>query len=143
MPAAVTVSGTAAATAGKVRLISSEIDRASRLGHVRIALDAAPAARIGAFATAVVDVSRREGVSVPASALAGQDGDWAVEIVGEGDRIVRRPVQRGLAEGDAVEILAGLAPGERVVARAAAFLRAGDLVRPVTGEAAPDREASR
>ena len=143
MPAAVTVSGTSAATAGKVRLISSEIDKASRLGHVRIALDAAPAARIGAFATAVIDVSRREGVSVPASALAGQDGDWAVEIVGEGDRIVRRPVQRGLAEGDAVEIRVGLAPGERVVARAAAFLRAGDLVRPVTADAAPDREASR
>ena len=145
MPASVTVSGTPAPVPGTVRLISSEIDRASRLGHVRIALGADAAARIGAFATAVVEVSQREGVSVPATALVGQDGDWSVEVVAEGDRIQRRGVARGLAEGDSVEIREGLKAGETVVARAAAFLRAGDLVRPMAAEAAaaPDQEASR
>ncbi len=145
MRAAITVSGAVQPVAGDVRLISSEIDRASRLGHVRIALAPSSSARIGAFATAVVDISSREGVSVPASALAGQEGDWSVELVGDGDRILRRPVRRGLAEGDAVEVREGLQPGDVVVARAAAFLRAGDLVRPMNQADQPsaEREASR
>ncbi len=37
----------------------------------------------------------------------------------------------GIAEGDMVEVLDGLAEGETVVARAAAFLRPGDHVRPL------------
>ncbi len=145
LSAAVTISGTAAPVDGTVRLISSEIDKASRLGHVRIALAAAPAARIGAFATAVVDIDRRDGVAVPASALAGQDGDWSVEVVGGGDRILRRQVLPGLADGDDVEIRDGIKPGEAVVARAAAFLRPGDTVRPRPAADQPsvDREASR
>ena len=145
MSAAVTVSGTPAAVPGAVRLISSEIDKASRLGHVRIALGASTAARIGAFVTAIVEVESRDGVAVPASALAGQDGDWSVDIVGVGDRIVRRPIVKGLADGDVVEIRDGLKPGETVVARASAFLRAGDVVRPIrpADQPAEDREASR
>lgn len=145
LPAAVTVSGAAAPVPGTVRLISTEIDRASRLGHVRIALAGDAAVRIGAFATGIVEVSQRDGVAVPATALAGQDGDWSVEVVGEGDRILRRPVRRGLADGEEVEIREGLRPGETVVARAAAFLRAGDVVRPMASAdaPAPDKEASR
>lgn len=145
LPAAVTISGTIVPVDGKVRLISSEIDKASRLGHVRIALAADPAARIGAFATAIVDIDRRDGVAVPASALAGKDGDWSVEVVGEGDRILRRPVLPGLADGDDIEIRDGVKPGEAVVARAAAFLRPGDAVRPrpATDQPTIAREASR
>ena len=36
----------------------------------------------------------------------------------------------GIVDGDEVEIKDGLAEGETVVARAAAFLRPGDRVRP-------------
>ncbi|WP_237480450.1 efflux RND transporter periplasmic adaptor subunit [Lichenibacterium dinghuense] len=139
MGASVKASGASAAVPGTVRLISSEIDRASRLGHVRIALGADPAARIGAFATGVIAISKRDGVAVPASALAGQDGDWSVDLVGADNRIVQRAVERGLSDGAEVEITGGLAAGDRVVARAAAFLRAGDLVRPLP----LDVEASR
>lgn len=141
MPAAVAVSGDPKPVSGKVRLISSEIDRASRLGHVRIALDADAVARIGAFATAVIDLGGRDGLSVPASALSGQDGDWSVDVVGAESRIESRPVVRGLAAGGDVEIREGLLPGDSVVARASAFLRPGDVVRPMP--VAPEKEASR
>ncbi len=146
MAAKVAVSGDPEPIPGKVRLVSSEIDRASRLGHVRIALGADAVARIGAFATAVVEVGRRDGLAVPASALAGQDGAWSVEVVGAGDRVESRPVVRGLSGADEVEIRDGLKPGEAVVARASAFLRPGDLVRPLLAGAtplAPEKEASR
>ena len=42
----------------------------------------------------------------------------------------------GIEEGDAVEIKDGLQPGDLVVARAAAFLRPGDRVRPVAATTA-------
>jgi hypothetical protein len=131
MPGSVTVSGDPNPMPGKVRLVSSEIDRASRLGHVRIALGADAVARVGAFATAVVEVGRRDGVAVPASALSGQDGAWSVETVAEGDRVESHAVVRGLSGDDEVEIRNGLKAGDTVVARASAFLRPGDLVRPM------------
>ena len=139
MKAAVDVAGTGTMVSGSVRLISSEVDKATRLGQVRIALEAAATARIGSFATAVIDIAHRDGIGVPTSAVTGQDGTWSVEVVGRGDRIERRSVETGLTAGDEIEIRNGLQPGETVVARAAAFLRAGDIIRPL----AADREASR
>ena len=140
-PVAVTVSGTGAAIDGKVRLISSEVDRTTRLGHIRVALPDGAPARVGAFATAVVEIARRDGIGIPTSALTGEDGTWAVETVDGDNRIALRPAEIGLTSRDETEIRSGLAAGETVVARAAAFLRAGDLVRPIP--AAADREASR
>ena len=139
------MSGDPVPVPGTVRLISSEIDRTSRLGHVRVALRGDATARIGAFATAVIDIGRRDGVAVPASALAGEEGDWSVDVVGPGDRVARRTVTRGLAAGDDVEVRSGLAAGETVVERASAFLRTGDVVSPRPSSAADrsDQEASR
>ena len=62
-----------------------------------------------------------------------------MDVVGQGDRIERRSVVTGLTAGDQIEIRDGLKPGETVVARATAFLRAGDIIRPL----AADQEASR
>jgi hypothetical protein len=46
-------------------------------------------------------------------------------------RVEVRRVDVGLAFRDVTEITDGLKPGELVVARAAAFLRSGDTVRPI------------
>jgi HlyD family secretion protein len=136
MPGSVTVAGDPTPIPGRVRLISSEIDKATRLGHVRIALQPDAAARIGAFATAVVEITRRNGLGVPTSALMGQDGDWSLEVVADGGRVERRAVEPGLTAGNDIEIRQGIAAGETVVARAAAFLRPGDVVRPIVADAA-------
>ena len=86
-------------------------------------------AHIGAFASGSVELARREGVGVPATALE-RDGDEArLDVVRDG-KVEVRQVKAGVADGDWVEIQAGVADGESVVARAAAFLRAGDRVRP-------------
>jgi HlyD family secretion protein len=48
-----------------------------------------------------------------------------------GGKVEERQVTPGIVDGDTVEIESGLAAGESVVARAAAFLRPGDRVRPM------------
>jgi RND family efflux transporter MFP subunit len=134
MPASIMLPGAATPTAGKVRLIAAEVDKTTRLGKVRIALDADPRARIGAFASGTVLADQREGIGVPTSALQRlDDGDY-VQVV-ENDRIVARKIVVGIIDNDAAEARAGLERGDSVVTRAAAFLRPGDIVRPMLAAA--------
>jgi len=116
---------------GAVRRVYPEVDRATRLGKVRIRLGDDPALRIGAFARGAIEVARREGVSVPVSSLLyGADGRASVLVAKEG-RVASRDVTPGLSAEGFTEIRDGLAAGERVVARAGSFLRDGDRVRAV------------
>jgi HlyD family secretion protein len=130
MPAELKLPGVEGAVSGHVRLVDQEVDKASRTGKARIALDDVSHAHIGAFASGEVELARREGVTAPASALT-RDGDSArLDVVRDG-KVEERQVTPGIVNGDAVEIKQGLAEGESIVARAAAFLRPGDRVRPV------------
>ncbi|MEE7441392.1 efflux RND transporter periplasmic adaptor subunit [Methylobacterium oryzae] len=117
--------------AGKVRRVYPEVDRATRLGKVRIRLGDDPALRIGAFARGNVEIARRTGVAVPVSSLLyAADGRASVLVVKDG-RVEARPVAAGLSADGFTELRSGVAAGESVVARAGSFLRDGDRVRPV------------
>jgi RND family efflux transporter MFP subunit len=118
---------------GKVRLVPAEVDRTTRLGRVRIALPGDPAFRVGAFARATVELSRRDAVAVPAGSLVFGTGGVTIQVV-ENDRVRVRTVRTGVNADGFVEILDGLREGETVVARAGAFLRDGDAVKPVAAE---------
>jgi HlyD family secretion protein len=116
--------------AGRIRLVMPEVEKSTRLGRVRIFLGVDRALHIGSFARAVIETASSKGLAVPAgSVLYGPDGP-TVQVVKE-ERVETRLVRTGLAAGDAVEIRSGLTEGEMVVARAGAFLRDGDAVRPV------------
>jgi HlyD family secretion protein len=129
MPAELKLPGVEGAIVGRVRLVNQEVDKASRTGKVRIALGDVSRAHIGAFASGSVELARREGVGVPATALE-RDGDEArLDVVRDG-KVEVRQVKAGVSDGGWVEIEAGVTEGESVVQRAAAFLRAGDRVRP-------------
>ena len=130
MAAKLKLPGIAGEVAALVRLVNQEVDKASRTGKVRIALNDVSHARIGAFASGEVDLIEREGVAAPASALK-IDGDNAELMVVRDGRVEARRVAAGIVEGPNVEIRDGLAEGESIVARAAAFLRPGDRVRPM------------
>jgi HlyD family secretion protein len=114
--------------AGHIRRLPVEIDRVSRLGRVRVALPEGAAVRIGAFARARIVLSEARGVALPASALTYEGGRTFVQVVKD-DRIEARPVEIALSAQGFVSLRSGVAPGERVVARATAFLRPGDTVR--------------
>ena len=130
MPATLHLPGVKDPVSGHVRLITQEVDKASRTGKVRIALSDISHAHIGAFASAEVELMRRDGIGAPAAALK-REGDAAKLYVVRDGKIEARNVTPGIVEGDSVEIKDGLAEGETVVARAASFLRPGDRVWPM------------
>jgi len=115
---------------GKVRLVSPEIDKATRLGRVRIFLGDNPGLRVGAFARGTIETAKGQGLAVPSSAiLYGADGA-TVQVVREG-RVETRKIKTGLAAASLVEVKEGLSAGDLVVARSGTFLRDGDAVRPI------------
>jgi RND family efflux transporter MFP subunit len=135
MPVKLSLPGVAAEVDGAVRLVSEEVDKASRTGKVRVALAPGAPGRVGSFASGEIAIARDDGVGVPASAVE-RDAAGARALVVRGGVVELRRVTVGIAEGDMLEIVSGVAPGESVVARAAAFLRAGDRVRAVALAAA-------
>ena len=139
MPASIDLPGDDHAR-GKVRLISSEVDKTTRLGKVRIALAPDANARIGAFASGSVEIGRRVAIGVPAAAVIQSAGGSSIAVV-TGGKVEVSKVEVGITNGDTIELRDGLASGQRVVARAAAFLRSGDEVRPVE-DIEQHREAS-
>ncbi|MCJ2025532.1 efflux RND transporter periplasmic adaptor subunit [Methylobacterium sp. J-067] len=121
---------------GRVRAVYPEVDKATRLGKVRVRLDPDPRLRIGTFARGEVELARSRGVSVPQASVLYSGGRRSVLVVAS-DRVEDRTVRTGIADEDTIEVRAGLSEGERVVARAGSFLRDGDRVRPVLEALAP------
>jgi len=124
---------------GRVRTLPATVDGATQLGQVRIFIGSDARLRVGAFARAQIVVARSCNLSVPLSAVL-YGGDTAFVAVVRANRIETRQVAVGqLAEGEA-EIKQGLAEGDLVVARAGAFFREGDRVRPfLDGAPVPQR----
>ncbi len=119
--------------AGKVRLVSTEVNPSSRLGHVRIFLGSAPSLRIGTFAKAMIDAGQRDAVGVPSTAVLYRT-DSAIVLTVTDNKVRERVVKPGLLAGDSVEIEEGLNEGETVVLRAGSLLHSGDIIDPQTAE---------
>ncbi len=128
-PAKIEIIGAGELT-GKVRLVSSMINPTTQLGSVRLSIGASQKLRAGAFGRAIVEVTRRCGSSVPFSAVSYEREGTVVQVVRD-NQIESRRVTVGLIAGEEVEVREGLSDGDVVVARAGAFVRDGDRVRPV------------
>jgi HlyD family secretion protein len=120
---------------GTVRLISSEVDRSTRLGKVRIALAANKSLRPGGFGRGTITTASSRGLAVPTSAVVYVNGNASVQVVKE-SRVSTRAIGSGLKTQQFIEVRTGLAEGDLVVAKAGSFLRDGDQVRPITAELA-------
>jgi HlyD family secretion protein len=115
---------------GKLRMVSPEVDRLTRLGRVRILLEPSSAVRIGGYARGDIETGRVESISLPGGALLYEGAQPMAQVVKDG-RIATRKLRVGISADGFTQILDGVSDGEEVVARAGAFLRDGDFVRPV------------
>lgn len=125
---------------GEIRLLPAQVDPATRLGTLRVALDGGENLRSGLFASGWIVVNKRDALTVPVTAiLADGDGDH-VQVLKD-NMIETRPVKAGLIWNGRREVREGLAEGEVVLTRAGAFFRTGDHVRPVQNDAASSSRA--
>ena len=114
---------------GTLRMLAPTLDAASRKALAYIDLAPGSGARAGMFGQGEIFLGKSAALTVPHSSVLLRDGNAYLFEVGANDQVELRKVQTGRHVGDAVEIVAGLAPNARVVARGAAFLNAGDRVR--------------
>ncbi|MCU0828307.1 MAG: efflux RND transporter periplasmic adaptor subunit [Tabrizicola sp.] len=115
---------------GTLRLVEPSIDPVTRLGRARIEIDNEENLRSGMFVEAEILVAEREGLAVPMTAVSSTaEGVTVLRVV---DGLVERVVVKtGIRDGGFVEIVDGLSPGDQVVTKAGAFVRAGDRINPV------------
>jgi HlyD family secretion protein len=116
---------------GVVRAVSPSADPHTRNILVYVDLSENTVLKAGTFATGIIQVGQRIGLSVPQQALVVRDGFTYLFTVDEQKKISQRKVQTGLRSGDHVEILQGLQANEQVAVQGAGFLNDGDVVRVV------------
>lgn len=129
--AAVRIVGVDREFEGQVWLLGPTIDPKTRLGMVRVALPPDPLLRPGAFAHGFVMAGEAEKPILPHSALQADATGAFVYVVGEENKVLRRPVRVGKAVEQGIIIEDGLTGEEQVVASAGAFLREGEAIAPI------------
>jgi RND family efflux transporter MFP subunit len=114
---------------GKVKVIAPTVDPRSRTAVVKVVADADALGKLrpGMFARVNLISEQKAGVlSVPSAALLAE-GEPSVFVVGPDGAVRKAAVQVGMRTADRVEIVGGLAEGDRVVV-GAADLHEGDKV---------------
>ena len=125
---------TGARLSGRIKLISPIIDPTSGTIKITVEVPDYPAGtRPGDFAQVQIVTERRDGATlVPRIAVLTDKGETVVYTVGgEGGGLTaeRRIVEVGFTDDDNAQILAGLAPGERVVVKGQRSLKHGMPVK--------------
>lgn len=126
---------------GHVRIVSPQIDPATKLGEVRVLLPARADIRAGGSARAVFSDVGGTALTVPETAIRYDANGASVMVIGADNRVKRVAVQTGQRGSGLVQIVRGPPAGARVVQNAASFLLDGDLVKPTEGRVAAARPA--
>jgi RND family efflux transporter MFP subunit len=114
--------------AATVRAIAPTVAAESRLGIVHVALPADSGLRPGMFARAEIRVEAPARIVVPQEAVVFRDGAPSAFVV-DADQVHLRRLTTGARQAGLVEVLDGLAEGDRVVTAGAGFLADGDHVQ--------------
>ncbi len=121
---------------GEVRLVEPTVDTVTRLGRVRITLDNPGLVRSGMFAEAEILAAARDALTVPVAAVQLTASGASVLRVDADGLLSRVAVTTGIRDRGNIEILTGLSAGDKIVARAGAFVREGEQINPVAETAA-------
>jgi cobalt-zinc-cadmium efflux system membrane fusion protein len=124
---------------GSVDVVSGTVSEQTRTARARIVVpNAGGALRPGMFVTVrIAGPAGGTAVAVPKVAVLADEGRTFVFVHRDGDYWVRRPVTLGRRSGDRVEIVKGLAPGQRIVADGS-FLLKSDVLRSKMGAGCAD-----
>ena len=71
----------------------------------------------------VFTAATQRGIVIPLSSVVDEDGQPVAYVQLEGELFERRPLKLGMRQGDVVQVLEGLKPGDRVVTRGAYNIR--------------------
>jgi len=122
---------------GEVSTVATQVDPVTRTVAVRALLPNPDGAlRPGLLMEVELDKSPRQALIVPEEALIPRGQRTRVMVVDAEERVALRDVETGSRRPGEVEILAGLADGERVVTEGHMRLRPGQRVRPRSADAA-------
>ena len=116
---------------GVIDRVAPVVDAGSGTFRVICAFEGGEGLQPGMFARLRIEYDRRgEVLAMPRGALLEDADEPAVFAVREG-RAVRVPVSLGYADGEWVEVRAGLEPGDQVVTAGRMALRDGSPVQPI------------
>lgn len=108
-----------------IRELSSAADAATRTVGAKLAVPASAPVRSGQYVRILIPGASVPTLLVPTSAVSLNGQMERVYVVGDNRQAVLRLVKTGGTRGDRIEILAGLASGEKVVTNPPATLREG------------------
>lgn len=115
--------------AGTIRIVTPQVDPATRLGYARISVPWSSGLRPGMFATGRVDAGSQNALVMPQSAVVYVQNAPGVFVVGPDSHVHLHKVTTGARQGDNVVVISGVNEGDRVVTTGAGFLNEGDLVK--------------
>lgn len=122
-------------TTGTIRIVTPEVDAATRLGLARITLSPGSGLKPGMFARAAIDAGAQPATVVPTGAVLYRNNKAGVFVLGADNAASFRPVTV-LSRRDDQTSVSGVEPGVRVVVQGAGFLSDGDKVTISTGQPA-------
>jgi multidrug efflux system membrane fusion protein len=113
-PVSVTLDGVDRTLEARVSEIVPAVDAASRSYTVKIDLPSLPALRSGVFGRAAFPLGGRSALTIPAGAVT-ERGQLQTVLVAENGAAHTRLITAGQKSKDQVEVLSGLAAGEKVI----------------------------
>jgi RND family efflux transporter MFP subunit len=122
---------------GQIWQLSPVIDQTSRQGKARVALAYDPALRPGGFASARIKSGTVVAPILPESAILSDNQGSFVYVLGQDNKVQRRPIRTGTVTEQGIAIVEGLSGSERVVLRAGGFLSPGEKVNPQSAPQTP------
>ncbi|MGZ6040585.1 MAG: efflux RND transporter periplasmic adaptor subunit [Asticcacaulis sp.] len=114
---------------GTVRIVTPQVDPATRLGYARISVPWSSGLRPGMFASGHITAGSADALIVPQSAVVFTQNTPGVYVVAPDSHVHLRHITIGVHQGDNVVVRDGVAEGDRVVTTGAGFLNDGDLVK--------------
>ncbi len=115
--------------AARVRQIAPTADEVSRMSVIYVDVPSSRSLKPGVLATGEFQLLQRMVLTVPHDALTLRDGFNYAMTVSQDGLVKPIKVQIGAQQGNEVEIVRGLTPSDRIIARGVGFLHAGDRVK--------------